>query len=259
MGTQGSSPTGAARALGSSRSLITLALLVLVWPAVGVAAQEADAAAGEVVGVVVDAETGAPLLGAFVSLAGEDWGSVTDAQGRFRLTEVFPGRIELTVAQLGYEDLEQEAVAGPGMAPLVLPMKPKPILLKGLRVVTDRFRWRRNAAAVSVWTLDREDLVGSTDDNALDFLAARRGLIRARCGGGSLGTECLFIRGRVRAPVVYVDETPVLGGLDYLASYQPHELYMVEIYGAGTQIRVYTTQYMARAARQRLLPLALVF
>jgi len=232
---------------------------LFAWLAGRLEAQKVRAVAGEVGGVVLDAETGIPLLGAFVSLAGEDWGSLTDAQGRFRLSDVFPGSIKLTVEQLGYETLEQDAVVARGMERLTLWMKPKPIMLEGLRVVTDRFRWRRNAAAVSVWTLDREELVRTTEDNALEFLAIRRGLIRTPCRGVSLGTECLVIRGRVRAPVVYVDETPVLGGLDYLASYQPHELYMVEIYGAGRQIRIYTTQYMARVARQRLLPLPLVF
>ena len=58
---------------------------------------------------------------------------------------------------------------------------------------------------------------------------------------------------------MFIDEAQVLGGLEYLDSFAPHELYMVEIFGNGRHIRAYTPRFMERAAKQRLNPIALLF
>ena len=59
--------------------------------------------------------------------------------------------------------------------------------------------------------------------------------------------------------MIVIDEIPILGGMDYLAAIAPHELHMVEVYGHGRHIRAYTTRFMARAAKTRLQPVALLF
>ena len=82
---------------------------------------------------------------------------------------------------------------------------------------------------------------------------------RTRCSGRAIGSVCFFVRGREAESMVYVDEMPVIGGLDYLDVLRPHELYMVEVYGQGRHIRVYTNHFMERAAKKRLRPGALLF
>ena len=63
------------------------------------------------------------------------------------------------------------------------------------------------------------------------------------------GSMCTFRRGRMTPVQVYIDETPTFGGLAELESYRPQELFLIEVYGGGSQIRIYTTRFMDRIAR----------
>jgi hypothetical protein len=208
----------------------------------------------DLTGTVVDAETGEPLVGAFVGLAGSDWGSITEGSGRFRIPDMDPGPVALTVEQLGYERLAWAGNVSAEGEELVLRVPPEPLVLEGLRIVTDRFRSRRMAAASSVFAYEREALATSPHASVLDFVTFRHGLSRIPCNGRR-GDLCVRVRGRLVEPQVYVDEHPVMGGLSYLNAMAPHELQMLEVYGWGTHIRAYTPRFMERAARIRLAPI----
>lgn len=212
----------------------------------------------EVVGQVVDVETGASLVGAWVGLTETDWGSLTNDEGRFRIPDVTPGTLELTVEQLGYETRQWRGQIANGDVLLTIELEAKPILLEGLEVVSDRFRSRRNAAATSVFAYDRGDLTTTSAIDALEFIEYRAAVYMTPCNGRR-GDRCLFVRGRVVEPVVYVDEQPLLGGLAYLETFRPWDFHMIEVYAGGRHIRAYTPQYMERAAETRLVPLALPF
>jgi hypothetical protein len=210
----------------------------------------------DLVGQVVG-ERDQPLVGAFVSFADSDWGSLTDENGRFRVPGVVPGPATLEVEQLGYETLEWEGTLRKG-DPLRFRMEARPILLEGLTVVTDRFETRRRSTATSVRSFSRGELATTPQETALDFIQVRAGLWPVRCSG-AYTNQCYRVRGRVTEPVVWVDETPVIGGIEYLEALRPHELYLVEVYAAGRHIRAYTNGFMERAAKQRLHPIALLF
>jgi hypothetical protein len=61
-------------------------------------------------------------------------------------------------------------------------------------------------------------------------------------------------RGSLAQPKVYIDEAPVIGGLSFLAMFKPYELYAVEVFSGGLEIRAYTHWYMERMAEEpRLL------
>lgn len=205
-------------------------------------------------GRVVDARTGQPLVGAFVGLAGSDWGSITEENGRFLIPDMDPGPLSLTVEQLGYETLAWAGNVKPDEQELLLEVSPQPVVLEGLRIVTDRFRSRRRATATSVRAYEREALATSHYATALEFLRSRHGFVHVPCFGRR-GDLCIRLRGRLVEPVVYVDEHPVMGGLTWLSTMAPYELQMIEVYGWGRHIRAYTPQFMARAARIRLAPI----
>lgn len=243
------------RALRGDASRVATALL-----AMGVLAQTGRAQEPtefDLVGTVVG-ESGEALVGAFVSFAGADWGSLTDEEGSFRIPDVLPGRVELEVQQLGYATRSWTGEIGPDSGPLVLRMEPRAVMLEGLTVVTDRFRNRRNATATSSRAYDRTTLVTSPYESAAQFVTARAGLSTTPCHGPHTSV-CVRSRGRVVAPVIYVDEAPVFAGMEYLESLQPQELHMVEVYAGGRHIRVYTEHFMERAARTRLQPIAFVW
>jgi hypothetical protein len=56
---------------------------------------------------------------------------------------------------------------------------------------------------------------------------------------------------------VYIDEALLVGGLLQLETYRPHELYLVEVYSSGSEIRAYTHHFVERMARtpQALIPI----
>lgn len=210
----------------------------------------------DLVGTLSD-EGGRPLVGAFVSLGDSEWGSLTNEAGRFRVPDVTPGVVTLHAELLGYEKLTWEGAVAAGDA-VALRMTAKPILLEGLTVVTDRFESRRRSVASSVRWFDHAALATSPQTTALDFVQVRAGLSGVRCSG-TWSNRCFMVRGRATEPRVWVDEAPVFGGLEYLESMAPHELYMVEVYGSGRAIRAYTPQFMERAAEHRLRPMPFVF
>lgn len=236
---------------------IAIAVVLTAVLASNALAQEAgEKETIDLVGVVVDG-SGRPLVGAFVALEGSEWGSLTNEKGRFVLPKVTPGPVGLSVELLGYETRHWNGTARDGV-PVSLTLAEEPILLEGLHVVADRFESRRRATATTVRWYDREALSTSAQTNALDFLLTRAGLFRVTCNS-PWSSECLRVRGRITSPTVWVDEFPILGGLDYLKLIPPHELYMVEVYGSGRHIRAYTNHFMARAAEKRIHPMALLF
>jgi hypothetical protein len=203
------------------------------------------------VGTVTD-ESGVPLVGAWVGLSGEKWGYLTDQAGRFEIPKVTPGPVTLELQQLGYEDLEWKGEASAGI-PLTLQMKGRPILLEGLHVVADRFASRRNATAARVEAFDRKELATSPHNSVMDFLRTQASIPLVECRSVWSDT-CFLIRGRTVVPSIWVDEVPLVGGSDYLTSMSPYDFYLVEVVGDGRQIRLYTNQFMERAAKTGLRP-----
>lgn len=225
-----------------------------------VAAQHERAACldekARILGVVVDAGTEMPLTGAYVSVAGSDWGSLTTGNGWFALCEIEAGSHLVTVERLGYATLETRVETGESQDRVALRMQPDPILLEGLEIVADRFDRRRRGVETAVRTFDRGDLVRSGYWSAAEFVDLRAGVVTTPCGG----TTCVYYRGYVYGPVepvVYLDEILMPGGWFQLEDIPTNQLYMLEIFGGGTQIRAYTNHFMEYAAKVRLEPMVI--
>ncbi|MDE2781922.1 MAG: carboxypeptidase-like regulatory domain-containing protein [Gemmatimonadota bacterium] len=233
-------------------SLGTIAVSAgLTLPAAG---QEGEPTCEEdrarIVGVIIDAATDMPLAGAYVSVETSDWGSLTTDNGRFLLCEVGDGSHLVTVERLGYITLQSRVQADASGDPVALQMRPDPVLLEGLEIVSDRFERRRRAAATRVLAFDQEDLAGSGYWSAADFVDMRSGIMSTQCGLN----RCIYYRGRVVEPTVYLDEFLLIGGWSHLEGIPTSQLYMIEVYRRGTHIRAYTHSFMERAARVRLAP-----
>lgn len=219
------------------------------------AAQEEEPACEDnqarIVGVIIDASTEMPLEGAYVSVETSDWGSLTTDNGRFLLCEIGDGTHRVTVERLGYVTLQSWVEADASGNPIALHMRPDPILLEGLEVVMDRFERRRRGASTIVRAFDQEDLASGNYWSAADFVDSRAGIMTTQCGIN----RCVYYRGSVVTPRVYLDEFPLIGGWSHLESVPTSELYMIEVYARGTHIRAYTHNFMKRAARTRLAPI----
>ena len=217
-------------------------------------AQEGPACDGDqprIVGVVIDVSTEAPLEGAFVSVEAMEWGSLTAGDGRFTLCRVDSGVHVVTVDRLGYETATLNVEADVSAGAVEVRMRPDPILLEGLEIVSDRFDRRRRATARTVWAYDQQDLAKAVHWSAADFVDSRPGVFTAPCGVD----RCIYRRGEYVTPAVFLDEFQLVGGWADLELLPISHLYMIEVFGRGTHIRAYTHRFMERAAKTRLAPL----
>lgn len=251
--------------VGVLSGLVGLPLLGLALSAAPAHAQRPadDPQTSSVRGFVIDALTGARLEGARVQLEGGRGGTLTDSLGAFELAGVPIGVQLITIERYGFEGVEVSLRVGQEQAdPIAVELDPKAVMLDGLSVVTDRLaemdsrlRSRRRATATSTRAFDLESLTRSAATDMLEFLRFESLLGLSTCGGRMISSLCVFRRGRWIRPEVYIDEAPAIGGLDQLGTYRPSDLYLVEVYSSGLQIRAYTHNFMERMARR---PVALI-
>jgi len=133
------------------------------------------------------------------------------------------------------------------MRPLLIELQPKPVVLEGIKVLADRFRRRRMANSMVVQAYGSRELRAMPSD-VLDFLRHHSFVHLTHCGLGGPFYNCIWSRGRPVKPQIWVDEFPAFGGLDDLVGLPTSMVYLVEVYGYGSQIRVYTNDFMRYAA-----------
>jgi hypothetical protein len=213
-------------------------------------------------GMVVDAPSGTPLSGARIRIAELRRGTLTGDDGSFELADVEIGVYLLAVEQYGYEPIEARVELRPDDEPLRIGLEPKPVMLDGISVVADRLQLmerrltsRRRAYARSSRAFEQDRLMRSAAFDMAEFLMLEGSMTPVRCRSRRLGSLCILRRGQAVESTVYIDEAPIPGGLEQLATYQPHDLYLVEVYAEGQEIRAYTHLFMERMARR---PMALV-
>lgn len=193
----------------------------------------------DVQGVVVDASTGRAIGGAWIELADGGAGVYTDADGRFVLRDVRIGTVALKAEQLGYTDFaEERTIADEGS--LRIALQPDPVVLKGIKVVTDRLEARRNSIPYGVRAWDSAYMLSTSAADAYDFV--KLNTFTRPCGFST----CIYRRGRLTYPAVFIDEVPYIGGLDNLHGLPIEHLYLIEL--IGSQVRVYTKGFTRRLA-----------
>ena len=265
---------------------LLLAMFCLVLPA-AVAAQETQPTSIRVPlqGIVYDAFTGAAVAGAAVYLDGEGYGVLSDSAGVFRFADVFPGPQLIAAVQFGYEETAASVEVPEEGAFIEVELVPQPILLDGVTAVVDnigtmerRMRSRRRSAPYQARAFDQERLLRSASATALEFLRSETQYTPVPCPAGTgmfgtgsstrslgwhgisrltgaLSTSCIIRRGRTISPRVYIDEVPAIGGLDELESYPTAQIYALEVFSQGAEIRAYTYAFMQRMAER---PMALI-
>jgi hypothetical protein len=218
-------------------------------------------------GVVIDAVTANEMPGVLVRL-GETRAVLTDDSGVFEIAPLPLGPHVLSISQFGYEtqviDVELPLSAN---AFLQIALQPKPYSIEGVNVVADRFASieqalhnRRARVAVGVITLGQERLVSSTATDAREFLLEEASITLVPCPTSRRSTgmpvgECVMRRNRPAVGLqVCIDEIPV-SGLHELATYDPKDLYLMEVYNSGLQVRVYT-RWFIEGMLERPRPLA---
>ena len=231
-------------------------------------AQEPESADARVhvTGVVYDVVTGTAIPSAAVSLENGRQGVLTNYDGIFQLEDVETGPQLLVVTQFGYQKRVVATTLTSGSGMLEVALTPRPIMLDGVTATVEnvtemeaRLRFRRRSVAASTWAYDRHQLFRAMTGTPLDFLNRRTMVRVVTCPPGTLSSRCVYRRGQAIEPWVYVDEALAWGGLDELESYAISDIYLMEVYSWGSEIRVYTNNFMERMARRpiMLIPLNL--
>jgi len=252
--------------------------------AAGMHAQEEDPAPIRVTlrGVVLDEVTGTPVAGAAVFLEDENYGALSDARGAFRVEGVPAGSQTVVATQFGYWEIAADVEVPEAGAIIEIDLKPRPILLDGVTAVADnidtmvrRLRTRRQSLPYQARAFDQERLLRSPEPDVFEFLWRETGLERRPCPitvgvtltgwrpgrglgawdlpsqvPGALASHCIWRRGSVISPRVYIDERPAARGLDALRNYPTTQIYALEVYSQGAEIRAYTYNFMQRMAEK---------
>jgi hypothetical protein len=214
-------------------------------------------------GVVRDAVSGEPLPWAGVWLSRDavrevDRGA-SDAQGVFSISEVTTGAYLLRVEKLGYFGQIIPIGHVAPTEPVDVRLQPDSVVLKGLAAFNGRLEARRRSVSGTLQTFDEERLMSSVQRGMREFLENDALIPMLPCEGRRARNDCRDLRGDLVAPRVYIDELSTMGGgLEQLGSYDPKELYSVDVFICtprvdrlgGWEIHVYTHAYMESQARR---------
>ena len=98
--------------------------------------------------------------------------------------------------------------------------------------------------------IPNSELTAAAHSTAEEFVKSRASIYSCGPAAQEMGNaDCASFRGQSTPVVVYIDEQRAYGGLMLLSSYAPSELYAVELWRGGTQVRVYTNQFIEQLAR----------
>lgn len=215
----------------------------------------------DVTGHVLQEGTGQPIDRAVVTVEGRSGGVVTDSTGAFAIEGLPTGLFRFRIERLGYwttvvpVELERST-------DLLFHVAANPIVADRIEVVYDVLEGRRNAVPFAVRTYGPERLSAHVALDLEEFVRRRAGLHLVRCRGNAFGPPvagppaCLPHRGRTVPVRVWIDESPVFGGLDALFGYDVVNAHSVEVLPGCGMIRVYTRQFMesVAAGRHSLFP-----
>jgi outer membrane receptor protein involved in Fe transport len=81
---------------------------VFVFLVLGIALTLSAGTSGKVSGVVVDGDTGEPLVAVNVTLEGTSMGAITNPEGRYHIVNVPPGDYTVKAAMMGFETLVKD-------------------------------------------------------------------------------------------------------------------------------------------------------
>ena len=205
-------------------------------------------------GVVRDASSGAPVPWAELELSRdavrEEGRGVADVNGDFTIRDVPTGAYFLLVEKLGYESQYVMVGHTEPVQPIEVRLEPDTAIQRGLAYMATEMTRRRNATPSAVRFFDESDLRLSRDPSLREFMEQEGATVFAPCGRmGEL--TCVVVRGRRVQPRVYLDDMLIVDGAGALRVFDPAEMHSVELFRCGgTEIRIYTPEYMYRLARR---------
>ncbi len=146
---------------------------------------------GTIKGVVKDAKTGDPLIGANVILVGSTMGTTTDEDGAFILDDVPEGKWRVQVSYLGYIDWSKMVTVGKN--PVVLEVAMQPTVFEGQEIVVEVNRAEERKTPVAFTEVNADEIMEKyATQDVPDLLRTIPGVFTTSAG---LGEAQIYIRG----------------------------------------------------------------
>ncbi|MEO8193759.1 MAG: TonB family protein [Gemmatimonadales bacterium] len=224
--------------VSAALAVITVPLFSGVHLTDGLNAQERR---GTILGIVRDS-AGHGVAGATIEVVRSEQRATTDAAGRFRLSGIAPGEVELHVRRLGFYPAAARVMLTAGAQPEVdVTLSPAPTRLVPVEVVEARkevydsrlagFNDRKTKGVGHFVTRDRLEKLHSNRfmDVMREVPGVRVKLVR---GGG----RSLLLRGATCDPLVFIDGSPASAGVVDLDMIDLSTVEGIEIYAGLASI-----------------------
>lgn len=243
------------RPLGQASVSLTLSLAILFSGTTPAASQTATLA-----GTVVNASTGEPLAGAQVFIPGTRLGTLTNAEGHYRLLSVPPGSQRISVLLLGFsQETQAVQVRGGQAAEVNFTLQPTAIALDEI-VVTATGERRKVELGNAIAEIQAEEVTEMAPiTNAFDLLQGRAtGVQVLNTGGGPGISSRIRIRGSnslslSNEPIIYMDGIRIESGswnwmspggqdLGRFNDLNPEEIESIEVVKGPSAATLYGTQ-----------------
>lgn len=241
----------AAAVLAAATALAAFAALSPV-----ASAQEPVASSDDfkLVGEVRDYTTEMPIEGAVVQIADLRLSAVTDRNGYFEFPALVPGAFTFVTSSFGYETNREQSRVGPGNI-LLVRLNPMVFELPGVEVraqrLMSRITTRRLSTSASGTTAFTATQMASANSprGIASFVTERTGFDIYPNVNDQL---CVKQRGRPLLVQAYLDEVPVPNLI--LQTVHPNEVELVEVFHSLAMVRVYTKDFLEKAADKGFAP-----
>ncbi len=227
------------------RSVFLSTLLLLVALALPVSAQQS----GSVTGEVTDSRDGRPLSGTQVHFPALSQGAITNAQGRFVISDVPLGEHEIRVERLGYASSSRMIVVTAGENPGIdFALEPRAITMEGIVATGVAAETPRNQLAFTVARLDVADMQRIQVPSMGGLIQGRVAGAKVVQGSGMPGSEPSFqFRGPTsitgsQEPLIVVDGVITRGGI---ADLNPQDIESIEIVKGAAAAALYGSRAQA--------------
>jgi TonB family protein len=205
----------------------------------------APAAGAQVSGVVsgtVTDTTGAPVLGAEVSIAGTRLRSVTNDRGAFQLGGVAAGSATLSIRRMGFAPSTISVTVRPEnhrAEGLHIKLSPHPSVLSPVRVVSRREDYTGRLAGYyqrlekrgGGYFITRDQIDRENPRTLSQLLLHVPGITAFK---GRAGSQGIRMRRRLCWPLVWIDGTPMPAGETDLDAFAPQTIHGIELYLGST-------------------------
>ena len=205
-------------------------------------------------GEVRDFVTETPIREAVVQIADLGRSAVTDRNGYFEFPDLIPGSYMVVTSAFGYET-NRERSRIPHMSIMVVRLQPMAIEIPGIEVRVERLvhqlEVRRLRVPVATTAFDSDALEKTETASIASFIRARTPFDIIE--DATLLQLVYRFRGEIKRLRVCLDEVTVSSRmLDTLA---PEDLARVELYESLGMVRMYTRDFLSRAADKGFSPI----